>query len=95
MTIAPDVFSETNPAFCTYALVAFASAYLSLNKSGPEVSVAYLALPVALSGDLAAAFERTNRNTGLLEWLERNPGVRIGRVARLNASMGITTERSA
>jgi len=92
MTVAHDVFSETNPAFCTYALAAFTTAYLSLNNDGPEAPLAYLALPLALSGDLAAAFAGTNKNTGLLEWLERNPRVEVGLAARLNATMDIVTE---
>jgi hypothetical protein len=92
MTAAHDVFSETNPAFCTYALVAFTAAYLSVNEGGPELPLVYLALPLALSGDLAFAFGGTNKNTGLLEWLERNPRVQVGLAARANATMDIVTE---
>jgi hypothetical protein len=92
MMVAHDVYSETNPAFCTYALVAFTTAYLSVNENGPEAPLAYLALPLALSGDLAAAFGGTNKNTGLLEWLERNPRVRVGLGARVNPTMDIVTE---
>ena len=92
MSVAHDLFSEINPAFCAYALVAFSKAYSSVNEKGPELPVVYLALPVALSGDLAAAFEGTNKNTGLLEWLERTPQVQIGLTERVNASLGIVTE---
>jgi hypothetical protein len=92
MKFAYDVYAETNPAFCTYALVAFVKAYLSINASGPELPIAYLALPVALSGDLAEAFGGTNKNTGLLEWLERSPQVQVGFTDRVNASMEIVTE---
>ena len=70
MKIAHDVFSETNPAFCAHALVAFTTAYISESVDGPEVPTAYLALPVALSGELAGSFVGTNKNTGLLEWLD-------------------------
>jgi hypothetical protein len=92
MTVAHDVFSETNPAFCTYALISFTTEYLSVNQAGPEMPLAYLALPLALSGDVAATFSGTNKNTGLLEWLERNPGINVGLAARVNASMIIVTE---
>ncbi|QEX17997.1 hypothetical protein FRZ44_33010 [Hypericibacter terrae] len=92
MKVAHDVFSETNPAYCTYALVAFTTAYLSVNEGGPEVPLIYLALPLALSGDLAIAFRGTNKSTGLLEWLERNPRVQVGLAARGNATMEIVTE---
>jgi hypothetical protein len=90
--VAHDIFSETNPAFCTHALSAFTSAYLSLNAEGPEVLAAYLALPVALSGDLGRAFDGTNKNTGLLAWLERQPQVQVGLSDLLNSSMEIVTE---
>lgn len=92
MTAAHDTYSETNPAFCAYALVAFTKTYLSINAKGPEVPIAYLSLPVALSGDLGSAFLGTNKTTGLLEWLERSPQVQIGLVERVNGSMAIVTE---
>ncbi len=90
--VAHDVFSETNPAFCAYVLADFIAAFITVNKLGPELPVAYLSLPVALSGDLGASFERTNKNTGLLEWLERNPNIQIGLAERLNWSMDIVTD---
>jgi hypothetical protein len=92
MTVAHDVFAETNPAFGTYALAAFTTAYLSINSDGPELPLLYLALPLALSGDLAATFDSTNKNTGLAEWLERSPRVQIDLTARLASSMEIVTE---
>jgi hypothetical protein len=45
-----------------------------------------------LSGDLGGAFEGTNKNTGLLEWLGRSPQVQVGLADRVNASMDIVTE---
>lgn len=92
MRLAHDIYAETNPAFCTYVLVDFVRAFLSVNPAGPELPIAYLALPVALSGDLAAAFGGTNKNTGLLEWLERSPQVQVGLAERVNASMEIVTD---
>jgi hypothetical protein len=92
MRLAHDIYSETNPAFCAYALGAFTSAYLSVNADGPEIPVLYLALPIALSGDLGQTFDGTNKKTGLLEWLERSPQVQIGFSDRVNGSMDIVTE---
>lgn len=92
MTAAHDVFAETNPGFCTYALAAFTSAYVSVNKDGPDVPILYVGLPIAMSGDLSPTFDGTNKNTGLMEWLERNPRVQIGLAMRVNASMIIVTE---
>lgn len=92
MTVAHDIFAETNPAFCAYALAGFTRTYLTLNDDGPEVPSCYVALPIALSGDLAVTFNGTNRRTGLLEWLNRSPQVQIKLAARVNASMSIVTE---
>lgn len=92
MTIAHDVFAETNPAFCTYVLAAFVTSYLSIKEDGPDGPIAYLALPLALSGDLATTFNGTNKNTGLLQWFERNPRVQVGLSTRINGSMNIVTE---
>ena len=92
MKAAHDVFAETNPAFCASVLVEFTKAYSSLRPEGPEIPTAYLALPVALSGELAGTFDGTNKNTGLLEWLERSPQVQVGLAERLNASLDIVTD---
>jgi hypothetical protein len=92
MTFAHDIYAETNPAFCACALVAFTKTFISINSNGPEVPIVYLSLPVALSGDLSNTFVGTNKNTGLLEWLERNPQVQIGLPNRLNASIRIVEE---
>ncbi|WP_029007242.1 three component ABC system middle component [Azospirillum halopraeferens] len=92
MNVAYDIYSETNPAFCAYALVAFTTAYLSVNPRGPELPTVYLALPVALSGDLGGTFHSTNKNTGLLKWLERSPQIQIGLSERVNASLDFVTE---
>lgn len=90
--IAHDVYSEVNPAFCTCALAAFTSAYITLNKNGPELPLFYIALPLALSGDLSASFKGTNKNTGLREWLERSPGTQIALADRLNSTMDIVSD---
>ena len=92
MSVAYDIYSETNPAFCAHALAAFTTAYLSLNAEGPETPAAYIALPIALAGDLGRAFDGTNKNTGLLEWLGRQPQVQIGLADLVNASMDIVTD---
>jgi hypothetical protein len=92
MTVAHDVYAETNPAFCAAVLVEFTKTYLSIRPSGPETPLAYLALPVAVSGELAGAFGGTNKNTGLLEWLERSPQVQVGLAERINASLDIVSD---
>lgn len=91
MNIAHDVFAETNPAFCAVGVLAFTKAYLAETGEGPEFPLIYLALPLALSGDIGMSFNGTNKNTGLLEWLGRDPRVQLNLAARLNATMGIVT----
>lgn len=92
MKFSHDIYAETNPAFCTCALIEFVKAFQSVNSHWPELPAVYLALPMALSGDIGDAFGGTNKSTGLLEWLERNPQVHVGLVDRVNASLGIVTE---
>lgn len=92
MKVAHDVYAETNPAYGAAALVEFAKAYLAHRPDGPETPVVYLALPVAMSAELACTFDKTNKNTGLLEWLQRSPGVQIGLAERVNASLDIVTD---
>lgn len=87
-----DVFAETNPAFCAYALTRFTEAFETVNAQGPELPLSYIALPIALSGDLSRTFDGTNKNTGLLEWLMRFPEVHIELVDRVNGSMAVVTE---
>ena len=92
MSVAHDIYAETNPAFCAYALVAFTAAFISNNENGPEIPTTYLALPIALSGNLGHTFEGTNKKTGLLEWLNRRPEVQIELADLVNVSMDIVTE---
>lgn len=92
MDLAHDIFAETNPAFCACALAHFATAFRARCDSDPELPLAYLALPIALSADLSGAFLGTNRRTGLHEWLERSPEIQVGLAGRVNSSAAIATE---
>lgn len=92
MAIAHDIFAETNPAYCAFLLGTFVRAYRTRSGSEPDITLCYAALPLALSGDLAPTFGRTNRKTGLLEWLRRSPVIQIRLAARVNGSLDIVTE---
>ncbi|CAI8961061.1 ANF_receptor domain-containing protein [Pseudomonas sp. IT-P2] len=92
MIVAHDLYAETNPAFCSYILTTFTSAYEEEKSSSPEMLLCYAALPIALSGDLEKTFLGTNRLTGLLEWLQRNPVVQIDLRERIDSSADIVTE---
>jgi hypothetical protein len=90
--IAHDIFAETNPAFCAHVLVAFTTAFQETLPAGPEVPLAYLALPLVISNELAHTFDGTNRNTGLPVWLDRNPGVLVEVANRVDASLDVVTQ---
>lgn len=92
MIVAHDLYAETNPAFCAYILATFVSAYEEENSNGPEMLLCYAALPIAMSGDLEKTFPGTNRLTGFLEWLQRNPVVQIDLRERIDSSADIVTE---
>lgn len=87
MMFAHDLYAETNPAFGAYLLVSFIRGFIEINSDGPELPVAFLTLPLAISGDLHPSFDRTNRKTGLQEWLERSPQIQVNLAERLNSSM--------
>jgi Family of unknown function (DUF6521) len=91
MMLAHDLYAETNPAFCTYVLVEFLKAFAEVDENGADLPLAYLALSIALSEDLAGSFEGTNKKTGLLQWLERTPQMSVGLAERVNASLEIVT----
>ncbi|PDS29257.1 three component ABC system middle component [Rhizobium phaseoli] len=91
MTIAHDLFAETNPAFGTFALIAFCRKYVAEAKANPALALTYLALPVAMSADLDRSFSETNAKTGLLSWLNRYPDIRLDLGARLEASKGMVS----
>jgi hypothetical protein len=91
MNIAYDLFAETNPAFVTFGLVGFCRKYVAASGRSPELALAYLALPIALSDDLETSFEETAATTGLLSWLNRYPDVRLDLGSRLDASKDIVS----
>jgi len=91
MNIAYDLFAETNPAFGTFGLVGFCQKYEAAAGRSPELALAYLALPLALSDDLETSFEETSATTGLLSWLNRYPDIRLDLGARLDASKDIVS----
>lgn len=91
MNIAYDIFAETNPAFCTFGIFGFCRKYGAASRKSPELALVYLALPLALSGDLETSFEETAATTGLLSWLNCYPDVRLDLGVRLDASKDIVS----
>lgn len=92
MTIAHDIYAETNPAFCAYILSSFVAAYQSAARQSAPIASAYLSLPISLSNNLSNSFVGTNRKTGLNTWVERNPHATLGLADRVNTTLKITGE---
>jgi Family of unknown function (DUF6521) len=78
--VALDIYAMTNPAFWALALTQFVDGYQTSTREGMTAACPYpllfLPMPLAFSRDALARFHGTNRNTGLLTWLERHPIVR-------------------
>jgi hypothetical protein len=91
MTVAHDLFAETNPAFGTFTIVGFCRNFWEAAGRAPAVGLLYLAVPVAMSGDTQTSFSDTNSRTGLLAWLNRYPEIRLDLGARLDASLPIVS----
>ncbi|WP_434056130.1 three component ABC system middle component [Roseibium sp.] len=89
--VAHDLYAETNPAFGTYAIVAFCREYQLASTRNPSIALLYLALPIAMSRDVERSFSETNAKTGLLAWLNRYPELRLNLGARLDASLDVVT----
>lgn len=87
MKLAHDLYAERNPAFGAYAVSAFVHAFAETEPQGVHLPIVYVALPIALSGDLALSFEGTNKATGILEWLGRTPQMSVGLADRVNAGL--------
>lgn len=91
MTVAHDLFAETNPAFGVFTIVGFCRSFWEESEKAPAVALLYLAVPIAMSGDTNASFLDTNSRTGLLTWLNRFPEIRLNLGARLDASLPIVS----
>ena len=78
MMVSYDLYAETNPAFVSFLLYRFVKDYSGDTSNAPHISLAYLAVPMAMSERLEPSFSSTNKATGLLAWLNRYPESRIG-----------------
>jgi O-antigen/teichoic acid export membrane protein len=91
MTVAHDLFAETNPAFGVFTIVGFCRSFWEASEMAPAIALLYLAVPIAMSGDTQTSFSETNSRTGLLAWLNRYPEIRLDLGPRLDASLSIVS----
>lgn len=75
MTDSVDIYAMGNPALCAVVLSAFALGYKDGSGDWPQTPIMFLPVPIVLSNRVARTFKGTNRRTGLLEWLAREPQV--------------------
>lgn len=92
MSIAHDIYAETNPAFCACVLSFFVASYKSTRGQNAPLAMAYLALPIVLSDDLSDSFVGTNKKTGLNVWVDRSPQTILALADRINSTLKITDD---
>ena len=90
MTISYDLYAETNPAFVSFLLYRFVKSFSDGTSDAPHISLAYLAVPLAMSERLETSFASTSATTGLLAWLNRFPDIRVGLQRDLAHSKPVT-----
>lgn len=78
MIVSYDLYAETNPAFVSFLLYRFVKHYSEGTPQAPNISLAYLLVPMAMSERLETSFASTNAATGFLAWLNRFPEARVG-----------------
>ncbi|PUZ25498.1 hypothetical protein DCC81_14535 [Chitinophaga parva] len=81
-----DVFSETNPAFCSLVLLSFCEGYELAAETTVPFPLLILPIPIILSGDLLKTFDGTNVKTGFFSWIKNNPVILIKMTERIEDS---------
>lgn len=85
-----DVLAATNPALAALIIYFFTDNYARAAGSGPDLALAYLPAPIALSRRLAETFDGTNAATGLLRWTARAPGVLLDLPEQVRATVPVS-----
>lgn len=93
MNLSRDVFAETNPAFYCAVISQFCAAYKEAqsDRRPPAIPLVYLIVPLAISQDVGPTFDGCNKDTGLPQWLSRNPRLTIDLAKKVNATLDLTT----
>lgn len=90
--ILSDTTSASNPALCSLILRNFLIGFEKNNKSGCELPVLFLVLPLILSKDIRSRFKGTNSSTGLITWISREPQMLLNLAKRIEITEMITRE---
>jgi hypothetical protein len=90
--ISLDTNAMSNPALTSMLLAEFVHSYQKYGHSNPTLPLAFIVLPIAMSGSVATTFSGTNRQTGFLTWLSRNPQLSLQLPPRVRNAREITSE---
>lgn len=82
-----DIYAATNPAFCALVLRAFCDGFVSRAHHGVDYPLIFLPIPILLSGNISTSIRHTNKNTGFINWIAKNPHVLINFHSRLKNTM--------
>jgi len=90
--ISLDTNAMCNPALTSVLLSEFVHTYQSVGQGAPSLPLAFIVLPIAMSRSTVASFAGTNRRTGFLTWLSRNPQLSLQIPSKVKLAREITGE---
>jgi hypothetical protein len=90
--ISLDTNAMSNPALTSVLLSEFVQTYQAAGKGSPTLPLAFIVLPIAMSRSTVASFAGTNRSTGFLTWLSRNPQLSLQIPSKVRLARQITGE---
>jgi Family of unknown function (DUF6521) len=74
---ANDAAAMANPALSGLILSEFVRSYAERGRGGPSLPVTFVVLPISMARPGIRSFQGTNRKTGFLTWLSRNPQLAV------------------
>jgi len=90
--ISLDTNAMSNPALTSILLSEFVHTYQEVGQGAPTLPLAFIVLPIAMSRSIVASFSGTNRRTGFLTWLSRNPQLSLQIPSKVRLAREITAE---
>jgi hypothetical protein len=87
----PEIANLFNPAFCGILLARAVRGFISEAAEGMPFALAFLTLPIVLHEQTRNLLPKT-KSTWMIQWLQRNPEVRVGFAARTRSLVPCTRE---
>jgi hypothetical protein len=82
----------SNPALTSILISEFVHSYQEPGRGTPSLALSFIVIPITMSRPILDSFGGTNRSTGLLTWLSRNPQFSLQMSAKVRSSREITSE---